>query len=409
MTTPTSTPVYTQGYGTAFTGAVFVSPNAPASTNITGPNGPFKIGQIWVDSTTDVAYILVSITAFNGGLSAVWEAITASTATGFISSIRSNSGSIVARSDGSVGLSGNRNQISITAADPNDLTVSLTDGVSLGSYQATTPPTGGLLVPGVSSFGSSTPDARAFFTLNPTVTGKPWCINTTGTMVNDATQNNILVYFDNTIMQSLNGSNVCACFDSNTRFYVPDGQTVNLGACFYSAPFLDQNIGTLTNVTGYYAGVPFGNTGFITNGYGAYFNNPAVGLNNAALYADDICCGVLPNLTPTKGTFRSAPPNSNDALTAFGAITFRVEKQNTTGYDIIVTGNVNITSSTGSSVQLGVANSNGVLVNSITPALTITTPTLVAFTAYVPDQYWILISGDGVITVDSILSTVTPV
>ena len=75
MTAPTSLPVYTQGYGTAYTGAPIVTIVAPASTNITGPNGPFKIGQMWINSTANTVYVLTSYSNSAGVVSATWTLV----------------------------------------------------------------------------------------------------------------------------------------------------------------------------------------------------------------------------------------------------------------------------------------------------------------------------------------------
>ncbi len=77
MTSSVSLPVYTQGLGTAFTGSPVVSPNAPASTSIIGPNGPFKLGQTWIDSTSNQVYTLVGMSSFAGSVSAIWQQVQA--------------------------------------------------------------------------------------------------------------------------------------------------------------------------------------------------------------------------------------------------------------------------------------------------------------------------------------------
>lgn len=61
-------------------------------------------------------------------------------------------------------ITGTANQISASAST-GTVTLSFPNGLSIGSYQATTPPSGGLIAPGQVSFGTSTPDANAVLTL----------------------------------------------------------------------------------------------------------------------------------------------------------------------------------------------------------------------------------------------------
>lgn len=74
MVTPVASNNYSLGFGTQSTGNLLpiISKVAPASTNITGPNGPFQIGQRWINSASNIEYVLTSIASSNGALSATW-------------------------------------------------------------------------------------------------------------------------------------------------------------------------------------------------------------------------------------------------------------------------------------------------------------------------------------------------
>ena len=72
MSIPQSVSAYGVAVGAAPTTVPIVSPVAPTSTNIIGPNGQFPIGQRWIDQGTNSTYTLASISASNGALSATW-------------------------------------------------------------------------------------------------------------------------------------------------------------------------------------------------------------------------------------------------------------------------------------------------------------------------------------------------
>src|SRR5579859_5825402 len=74
MTSPVAVNAYAVGVGTApNVGMVpFVTIVPPDSTNIRGPNGPFHLGQIWVDDVGLAVYQLVGLTASAGLVTATW-------------------------------------------------------------------------------------------------------------------------------------------------------------------------------------------------------------------------------------------------------------------------------------------------------------------------------------------------
>lgn len=121
-----SLPVYTQGFGTAFTGATVVAPFAPSTSNIQGPNGPFKIGQTWIDSSTEEGYILTALTASAGSISAVWQQF--SSASGILDTLTGNSGVATAIA-GNINVTGLGGLITTTGSAG-----SLTIASTLGAY-----------------------------------------------------------------------------------------------------------------------------------------------------------------------------------------------------------------------------------------------------------------------------------
>lgn len=155
MTIPTSLPVYTQGYGTAFTGATIVTIVAPAASNVMGPNGPFKIGQLWIDTVTNVEYVLTSLSSVSGVVTAVW---TAGAGSG-VTSLSGTANEITASSSsGAVTLS-----IPSTFITPGsiDSTSSITSGTSVtaadGNFIASTVGTGLLLDSPTATGAASSP------------------------------------------------------------------------------------------------------------------------------------------------------------------------------------------------------------------------------------------------------------
>jgi hypothetical protein len=126
MTSPVSAQVYTQGGGTAssssFGGTPFQSTYSPGTTNILGPNGPFRIGQEWVNTTTGGVYTLTSISSSNGKVSATWTLL--GTNAGTLSTLTGNSGGAISPSSGNVNILagglysfvGSGNTLQLTAA-----------------------------------------------------------------------------------------------------------------------------------------------------------------------------------------------------------------------------------------------------------------------------------------------------
>lgn len=408
MTSPTSLPVYTQGFGTAFTGAPFVSTVDPGSANITAPNGPFKIGQEWINSTDNAAFFLTSLSSVGGAVTANWlEVQPASSA---LLGLTADTGGSAFPVAGLIRVVGNAHQLSSTATT-GQIAFAFTNGISIGSFQGIAPPVGGLMMPGELVVGTSVPNVLAvaqFNASNPEAYGIILQGNI-ATIDGGGQQFGIL---SNIVLSALSSSSLMVGIASRNGYVVAGGQTTTLCAGVQSFNNYTNCAGTITNAIGVVSEIGLDTTagGTITNGYGGYFHTPAFGTNKVALYADNISSGVVASGTPTAGTLRSAPPASITSTTAFGAITFATAKQNTLGYDIIVSGSINITDITAAVVFLGVGPATNPTGSAITETITNASPSILGFSAYVPSGYYLYLHATGTgITVSSVTSVVTPV
>jgi hypothetical protein len=101
-------------------------------------------------------------------------------------------------------------------------------------------------------------------------------------------------------------------------------------------------------------------------------------------------------LTKAAGVI-TAPVNSSTATSAFGSISVGTAKQNTLGYDIYIIGEIStggiLTSGT---FAIGVSTSATPTTNTFTS--THNSGDKVAFTAYLPNNYYILIQQTGTLT-----------
>jgi hypothetical protein len=520
MTTPSSLPVYTQGYGTAFTGAVFVSPNAPAPTNITGPNGPFKIGQIWVDSATKTAYILVALASSQGSVTATWDQIASSS--GFLDTLTGNSG-VATPIAANINVVGSGGLITTTGSAGN-----LTIASSAGAFPITpfvVGPSGragyqtvqAAITAANTAGGGMVYVQPGTYTENLTWYTSVYVCSIIPTNENTAAIQPTIISGNHTIVQgagpvqgigasgidfACTGNLLSSALTTSLQLQMTDcvarvtvGSLFNFptlsptGSVFYlkslfvidGGTFLVAFSGDLTAVNCQFAS----NGGFFENSGGNWvfdgctffevvlnsggtivanqcdFNNTitltvvssAAGLfndcvmfsaGNTAITFDGgaggelISCtldstainaisgssasnifiygcdfinstgisGLLTGLsigsTFMVSKFRTAPPASS----AFSA-TFGTPVQNTLGYDVSISGSVNVTAAAGGVVTLGVGPTSTPTGNGITPSLA--AATVVYFSAYVPAMYYLAIAGTGVITVDAIVAVATPV
>ncbi len=103
------------------------------------------------------------------------------------------------------------------------------------------------------------------------------------------------------------------------------------------------------------------------------------------------------------GPLSTAPPASSVVTAAFGnSMSDNVSKQNTLGYDIVLNITVIIASAVTGLINLGVGplTNPGVNFVAITSSLSINEE--FTFTAYVPNNYWVLVNSSGVVLIQSI-------
>ena len=106
MTNPVAVNAYGVAVGTAPNASMvpFVASYSPSSTNIVGPNGPWKIGQLWVNSSTDDTFILSSYTSVAGAVTANWSQSTSGT--GAVNTLTGNTGGPVVPTLGNINIVG---------------------------------------------------------------------------------------------------------------------------------------------------------------------------------------------------------------------------------------------------------------------------------------------------------------
>ncbi|RTL14548.1 MAG: hypothetical protein EKK56_00905 [Flavobacteriaceae bacterium] len=188
-------------------------------------------------------------------------------------------------------ISGTSNQISASAST-GSVTLSLANGISLGSYQATTPPTGGILAPGRASFGTSTPQPDDYLTVQTT---GPTGITVLGAFSSrDGSTNQYGIRFFGAFSPT-NGSLNSVMFDTyQAQFTVPFGQIISNAACFRASPYVAFSLGQMTNHYGFwYDGGTGPGSGAIINSYGAYLVKPLNGsITSLALYAENAAIGA---------------------------------------------------------------------------------------------------------------------
>lgn len=185
-----------------------------------------------------------------------------------------------------------------------NVVVSLTNGVSLGSYQPTIPPPGGLIVPGQVGIATNSPDGRTLldvfssttFPYAITVSGKQEQPDGTG-IISSITTQNILV------PNKTNDS--CFAFSSFSSFGAQLGDTVILAAGFYGDFNSDFNLGTINASAVFYADAGSSFVATVTNSYGGYFKdqNNISATVHMGLYTDTAAIGSDSVQPPAAGLY----------------------------------------------------------------------------------------------------------
>ncbi len=130
----------------------------PAVSDVLGPAGPFRPGQIWVDSTNDNSYILTSVSSLAGVVSATW---TVAGTLSDLDTLTGDSGGAVSPAAGNINILGTSNEIGTSGAGdtitlalegPHGFSTLTAHGVVIGEgaspMVATTPGTDGQVLTG---------------------------------------------------------------------------------------------------------------------------------------------------------------------------------------------------------------------------------------------------------------------
>jgi len=238
--------------GSAQTGAITIAANNATTTTTGVASFPATYFSVAAGAVTPNNFTINTTAPLSGGGSiTLGGSLTLSiSGSGYVSSI-----------------TGTANQISASAST-GAVTLSFTNGISIGSYQATTPPTGGIICPGSVAFGAVGVGSNAGFLVAHTVTGVSGGFNE-GTVIQPSLQ------------------------PSSTSTYS-------------SGLFISPSISATSNITNaigclVYAGTGGGGGGTITNGYGLYAFTPVYGTNKCAIYGDNAAIGYTGVTPPSSG------------------------------------------------------------------------------------------------------------
>jgi hypothetical protein len=132
--------VYTQSFGSASLSALGIIPvlatYAPASSNIQGPSGPFKLGQIWINTSNGNIYQLGALSSSGGKVTATWTQSGAGT--GILIELTPGAGtSPVFPVAGNISILGTANQITTTGT-AGTVAISLPSAITAPGSLATT-------------------------------------------------------------------------------------------------------------------------------------------------------------------------------------------------------------------------------------------------------------------------------
>ena len=283
---------------------------------------------------------------------------------------------------GVTSIAGTTNQIAASAST-GAVTLSFTNGISIGSYQAISPPTGGIIVPGIVGIGTSGPANGSQLEVSSV---KPYNINITGTQIALDGSNDQLAIRLVSIFTPTSGSSGSFAIGNEATFIAPTGQTISNAYGYYAAINLGANVGTITSAFGVYS-ANSSITGTVTNSYSGYFVNPAGGTNKIALYADNLAIGTTGTAPPANGLLVNGTIQ-NSALTAIQIVATDSSKNlvsiasSTSGYVLASNGSgsvpsfqslssLSVTSISGTANQIAASASTGAVTLSLTNGISL--------------------------------------
>jgi len=104
-----------------------------------------------------------------------------------------------------------------------------------------------------------------------------------------------------------------------------------------------------------------------------------------------------------QGYLTTSPPSSATATTAWvTSLTAGTAQQNTSGYDMLVTICVTVALSTTATLVMGVGATSTPTTQTVIPSFTVAAATQYTWSAYVPNNYYLLVNSTGTITISSI-------
>lgn len=118
MSFPNSSNLYGVGFGTTSVKGAVISDRDPAATDIT-----YDLGQVWVNKSSNGAYILTSKTTSNRVTSANWEASTPGTSE--VDTLTGDSGGAISPDAGTIIIAGGSSVTTVGTSSPGTITVNL--------------------------------------------------------------------------------------------------------------------------------------------------------------------------------------------------------------------------------------------------------------------------------------------
>lgn len=218
-------------------------------------------------------------------------------------------------------ITGTANQIGVSPTT-GAAVVSLTNGISIGSYQAISSPTGGAIMPGQLGVGTSSPNAltKAQFTsasaYNTVFSGTQTADD--GTVVATILMNSVLAPIDSSVVTWANYL--------LPTFQAAGGNTISGAATIWLTASASGNSGTITELSGIHIDIGTAG-GTITTGYGIYIRSLAYGTTRYGLYVENPAAGTATALYAGNASigFIATPPPSSGLIvsgqTAIGTST----------------------------------------------------------------------------------------
>ena len=333
--------LYTQGFGSR-PESVEIHHIETRDHSITDSNYP--VGKRWLNTSTEQEFVLYRFQVVNGVTQAVWGTPVGAS-TGVVSLSDQVNTKVLADVTGNIQLQGTSNQIQ-TVANPSShsITSSFTNGISIGSYQSTTPPAGGILAPGLVVLGTNTPVGNTQLQVNVGLTLADG-IAVTGTINGVDGSANQSCYVSNCSLHPTVSNDYSTGMFPSPVFITEEGNTTNNAFTSVYEANISSNAGTITTcgniltLPGSVSGTP------AVNAYGAYFNNPVFGSgSNTAAYTDNLSVGYPNTSPPTNGAFiagqtsiGTTTPDAR-AFTTISANTSFPWSLNTTGVQTTIIG-----------------------------------------------------------------------